>query len=87
MVPLSDDGLIFCKPIYGPTFGNGHPDIWIEEGCNVNKSFVANFPNCYNVESGEKYVNGQASYTAFSGATNSYHCCLKEYEVYQVVYQ
>jgi hypothetical protein len=85
MVPHSDS-LILCFAAYGPTFGNGYPDIWINDKCNTNKAASLNFPTCYNLEGSEKYVNGQASYTAFSGATNGNSCCLKEYEVYQVIY-
>jgi len=35
MVPASDNNLIFCHRIYGPSFGGKYPDVGLRDSCNT----------------------------------------------------
>lgn len=71
MLPLSDNKLIYCTNGYGPTFGEW--DIYISDNCNTVHSHTSQFPQNYNIDGPNKYTNGQAAFTAMSGATANYN--------------
>ena len=73
---------ILCSSVYGPIFGGG-ADICISDKCDANSNSHANFPSSYNFAS-KPYANSQASYSAFSGATNGRSFKVVEYEVFKV---
>ena len=58
MVPIVDNRLIYCRNDFGPTFGGGH-DLYIGDNCFDVYSSYANFPNTYNFEGPNKYLNTQ----------------------------
>ena len=45
---------------YGPTFGDGFPDIWIQTDSDKNTNSIANLGNCYNLPSGMTFGSTQA---------------------------
>ena len=73
---------ICCHSNYGPIFGDVH-DIVISDKCDANNQSYANFPHSYNFAS-KPYANSQASWTAFSGATDGKNFKVLEYEVFKV---
>ena len=85
MVPKNQHNLICCNTKYGPTFGSPH-DLHLSDACHENRNSHANFPNQYNKEGENKYVNNQETYKLLSGATNGNDFRVIEYEVFRVVY-
>ena len=82
MTLIKPQSAIACRSDYGPTFGGGH-DIHISDKCDANNNSHANFPISYNFAS-KPYANSQASWTAFSGATDGKNFKVLEYEVFKV---
>ena len=76
MTNINNTVASYNYPNYGPTFGNGH-DIHICDKCNVNNGSYSNFPYSFNCNG--QYTNGQASYTAFSGAVKGKNYKVLEY--------
>ena len=71
------------NPNYGPMLGSGG-DIYISDKCNANTNSYSSFPTSFNCN--DLYSKGQASYTAFCGATNEYNYKVLEYEVFRVIH-
>ena len=74
---------IRCNSTYGPIFGYGN-DIVISDKCDAYSQSCANFPHSYNFASKPYAINSQASWSAFSGATNGNNFKVLEYEVFKV---
>jgi hypothetical protein len=72
---------IYNQKDWGPIFGAGH-DVAIADHCDINSDSYAEFPYSYN---NGKYVKGQASIAAFSGAEEGSHFRVKDYEVFQLI--
>ena len=79
MVNIDNRYLIYCGANYGPLFGLGG-DLFIGDSCKDKKDRSwANFPNSYNKQGPNKYVQNEETYKMFSGAINSYNFRVEEY--------
>ena len=70
MVPVSDNNLILCLRAHGPLFGGKFPDFGMRDSCNITNSYGC-FPNAYNKEGENKYVQGPEIFRAFTGSERS----------------
>ena len=83
MTITSNQYATYNRPNRGSCFGGGH-DIYISDKCNANTNSYSSFPTSFNCN--DLYSKGQASYTAFCGATNEYNYKVLEYEVFRVIH-
>ena len=71
------------NPSYGPTFGGGY-DLIVCNQANTSKGSYTNTGNTY---TNPKYTsNKQQSWELISGSKNGYNFLIKEWEVYQIIY-
>ena len=77
LVAQRDNRLIKCQSDSGPAFGWN--DLVLGDRCNVEKSFISDFPGTFNKDCNSYMHDEQESRTAFSGVPLGIKMRVKEY--------
>ena len=56
MIPGHEQYVVYCKPSYGPSFGEGH-DLHISNNANGNQESYTNFGHSYQPPPGTAQAN------------------------------
>lgn len=59
--PHAKNNSVYCYPVYGPTFGNGH-DITVSDNSNTNSNSYTHFPHSFSDTTGKGNVTFAGTY-------------------------